>query len=153
MFCSESNHDVKDLMPNACGLERMAVGLSTDALLDPKFAARFCEPACQNSCPNIIDLFTKLVAVEGDLYSNLLSSNQQKLLLAHNFLINLNCLFLVQVSICQTCATFSGQKHEASLLDMASCTNTQGFWESMLLLPPSNKFRMMSFCVYIPPWI
>ncbi|KAJ7526609.1 hypothetical protein O6H91_16G014500 [Diphasiastrum complanatum] len=72
----------------------MAVGLSTDARLDPKFAARFCEPACQNSYPNIIDLFTKLVAGEGDLYSNLLSSNQQKLLLAHNFLINRIAFFL-----------------------------------------------------------
>ncbi|KAJ7243872.1 hypothetical protein O6H91_09G092400 [Diphasiastrum complanatum] len=56
---------------NACGLERMAVGLSTDGLLDPKFAARFCEPACQNSCPNIIDLFTKLAAGEGIYLPNL----------------------------------------------------------------------------------
>ncbi|KAJ7516260.1 hypothetical protein O6H91_22G050200 [Diphasiastrum complanatum] len=95
----------------------MAIGLSTDGLLDPKFAARFCEPACQTSCPNIIDLLTKLAVGEG--------------------------IYL------QTCATFSGQKHEASLLDMASCTNMQGFWENMLLLLPSNKFRMMSFCVYI----
>jgi hypothetical protein len=50
---------------NACGLERMSVGLSTDLLLDSHFADMFCSSECLNNCPNLIDLYISLAAGEG----------------------------------------------------------------------------------------
>ncbi|XP_051130483.1 uncharacterized protein LOC127251057 [Andrographis paniculata] len=50
---------------NACGLDRQAVGISTVALASPDFTARLCSPACYNSCPNIVDLYSNLAAGEG----------------------------------------------------------------------------------------
>jgi len=50
---------------NACGLERMAVGMSTDSLLEPEFSRKLCSSQCRNSCPNIVDLYVNLAAGEG----------------------------------------------------------------------------------------
>jgi hypothetical protein len=51
----------------ACGLQRITVGLSTDALLEPAFTHRFCfSPDCRSKCPNIDDLYTRLAAEEGE---------------------------------------------------------------------------------------
>eukprot|EP01018_Ginkgo_biloba_P016565 Gb_38854 [translate_table: standard] len=49
----------------ACGLERMSVGVSSDALLEPHFTDKLCSPQCQNNCPNIVDLYLNLAAGEG----------------------------------------------------------------------------------------
>ncbi|KAL3530831.1 hypothetical protein ACH5RR_010153 [Cinchona calisaya] len=56
---------------NACGLDRKAVGISSDILLDPRFAAKICSPDCSNRCPNILDLHQDLALVEGMLLSEL----------------------------------------------------------------------------------
>ncbi|MCO5552865.1 hypothetical protein L7F22_006383 [Adiantum nelumboides] len=48
-----------------CGLQRLSVGLSTDALLERDFTKRLCFSECRSKCPNINDLYTKLAAEEG----------------------------------------------------------------------------------------
>ncbi|KAH7287516.1 hypothetical protein KP509_32G059500 [Ceratopteris richardii] len=48
-----------------CGLQRMSVGLSTDALLERDFTRRLCFSQCRRNCPNINDLYTNLAAEEG----------------------------------------------------------------------------------------
>eukprot|EP01018_Ginkgo_biloba_P033343 Gb_21780 [translate_table: standard] len=50
---------------NACGLERMSVGMSTDSLLEAEFAKKLCSSKCHNNCPNIVDLYLNLAAGEG----------------------------------------------------------------------------------------
>merc|ERR1711915_233474 len=50
---------------NACGVERLAVGMSTDALADGHFTKKLCSPNCYNKCPNILDLYFNLAAGEG----------------------------------------------------------------------------------------
>jgi hypothetical protein len=50
---------------NACGLERMAVGMCTDSLLDPESTRKLCSSECRNNCPNIVDLYVNLAAGEG----------------------------------------------------------------------------------------
>ncbi|KAI5082230.1 hypothetical protein GOP47_0001973 [Adiantum capillus-veneris] len=48
-----------------CGLQRLSVGLSTDALLEREFTKRLCFSQCRSKCPNINDLYTKLAAEDG----------------------------------------------------------------------------------------
>ncbi|KAJ7524113.1 hypothetical protein O6H91_18G078400 [Diphasiastrum complanatum] len=50
---------------NACGLERLSVGLSSEGLLVRNFVEKLCSSSCQDSCPNVVDLFSKLAAGEG----------------------------------------------------------------------------------------
>jgi hypothetical protein len=50
---------------NACGLERMVVGMSTDSIHEPEFSTKFCSSECRNNCPNIVDLHVNLAAGEG----------------------------------------------------------------------------------------
>nr|ABK26944.1 unknown [Picea sitchensis] len=50
---------------NACGVERMAVGMSTDALVDGRSTRKLCSPNCYNKCPNILELYFNLAAGEG----------------------------------------------------------------------------------------
>lgn len=50
---------------NACGLERMAVGMSTDCLLESESSRKLCSSKCRNNCPNIVDLYVNLAAGEG----------------------------------------------------------------------------------------
>jgi hypothetical protein len=49
----------------ACGVERMAVGMSTDSLAERAFTKKLCSPRCYNNCPNIVDLYFNLAAGEG----------------------------------------------------------------------------------------
>ncbi|KAK9158952.1 hypothetical protein Scep_005526 [Stephania cephalantha] len=49
----------------ACGVDRNAVGISSDSLLEPQLAAKLCSPACFQNCPNIVDLYFNLAAGEG----------------------------------------------------------------------------------------
>eukprot|EP01018_Ginkgo_biloba_P016570 Gb_38850 [translate_table: standard] len=51
----------------ACSLERMSVGVSSDALLESHFTKKLCSPQCQNNCPNIVDLYLNLAAGEGSI--------------------------------------------------------------------------------------
>ncbi|XP_041997262.1 uncharacterized protein LOC121747312 [Salvia splendens] len=49
----------------ACGLDRSALGISSDSLLDPRFANQLCSNRCYANCPNIVDLYFNLAAGEG----------------------------------------------------------------------------------------
>ncbi|KAI5070975.1 hypothetical protein GOP47_0013226 [Adiantum capillus-veneris] len=60
-----------DACMKACGVTRLWVGLSTDALLERSFIQRLCLPSCKDHCPNIMDLFTKLAVEEGVYLPNL----------------------------------------------------------------------------------
>lgn len=50
---------------NACGVERMTVGMSTDSIAERGFTNKLCSPRCYNDCPNIVDLYFNLAAGEG----------------------------------------------------------------------------------------
>ncbi|XAR53597.1 hypothetical protein NMG60_11022211 [Bertholletia excelsa] len=54
-----------DSCVEACGLERTALGISSDSLLEPQFTQKLCSPQCFHGCPNIIDLYFNLAAGEG----------------------------------------------------------------------------------------
>uniref|UniRef100_A0A0C9S698 TSA: Wollemia nobilis Ref_Wollemi_Transcript_11442_880 transcribed RNA sequence n=1 Tax=Wollemia nobilis TaxID=56998 RepID=A0A0C9S698_9CONI len=50
----------------ACGLERMNVGLSSDDLVEySPLSSKLCSDKCQNNCPNIVDIYFSLAAGEG----------------------------------------------------------------------------------------
>ncbi|KAK2641920.1 hypothetical protein Ddye_023683 [Dipteronia dyeriana] len=50
---------------SACGVDRKAVGISSDSLLQPQFTAKLCSNACYQSCPNIVDLYFNMALGEG----------------------------------------------------------------------------------------
>ncbi|XP_044508101.1 uncharacterized protein LOC123227388 [Mangifera indica] len=50
---------------SACGVERKAIGMSSDSLLQPQFIAKLCSPQCYQACPNIVDLYFNLALGEG----------------------------------------------------------------------------------------
>ncbi|KAL6545203.1 hypothetical protein OROHE_009868 [Orobanche hederae] len=50
---------------NACGVDRKALGISSDSLLESRFAGKFCSVECYRGCPNIVDLYFNLAAGEG----------------------------------------------------------------------------------------
>ncbi|GFP82225.1 hypothetical protein PHJA_000365700 [Phtheirospermum japonicum] len=50
---------------SACGVDRKALGISSDSLLDRTFVGKLCSKACYSSCPNIVDLYFNLAAGEG----------------------------------------------------------------------------------------
>lgn len=54
----------------ACGVERMAVGISSDSLLDSQFTAKLCSPACYHTCANVVDLYFNLAAAEGNSFES-----------------------------------------------------------------------------------
>ncbi|XP_016460005.2 uncharacterized protein LOC107783540 [Nicotiana tabacum] len=49
----------------ACGVDRNALGISSDALLESRFTNKLCSLACYKHCPNIVDLYFNLAAGEG----------------------------------------------------------------------------------------
>ncbi|KAL3524281.1 hypothetical protein ACH5RR_017115 [Cinchona calisaya] len=49
----------------ACGLDRHALGISSDSLLESRFTQKLCSPPCYCNCPNIVDLYFNLAAGEG----------------------------------------------------------------------------------------
>ncbi|XP_030532984.1 uncharacterized protein LOC115742686 [Rhodamnia argentea] len=49
----------------SCGVDRRTLGISSDALLEPRFAYQLCSSKCYGSCPNIVDLYFNLAAGEG----------------------------------------------------------------------------------------
>ncbi|XP_027065874.1 uncharacterized protein [Coffea arabica] len=60
-----AEHIETDECVSACGVDRNAVGISSDAFFEPLFTAKLCSPACYQNCPNIIDLYFNLAAGEG----------------------------------------------------------------------------------------
>lgn len=63
---------------NACGLERMAVGMSTDSIHEPEFSTKFCSSECRNNCPNIVDLHVNLAAGEGISIASMCESQKSR---------------------------------------------------------------------------
>lgn len=51
----------------ACGLDRKALGISSDALLESQFTHKLCSVKCLNQCPNVVDLYFNLAAGEGTI--------------------------------------------------------------------------------------
>ncbi|XP_047974099.1 uncharacterized protein LOC125216431 isoform X2 [Salvia hispanica] len=49
----------------ACGLDRSELGISSDSLLEARFAKQLCSNRCYHNCPNIVDLYFNLAAGEG----------------------------------------------------------------------------------------
>lgn len=49
----------------ACGLERVTLGISSDSLLESRFTEKLCSPQCYQGCPNVVDLYFNLAAGEG----------------------------------------------------------------------------------------
>ncbi|KAL6533166.1 hypothetical protein OROMI_027278 [Orobanche minor] len=50
---------------SACGVDRKALGISSDSLLDSRFSGKLCSVECYRGCPNIVDLYFNLAAGEG----------------------------------------------------------------------------------------
>ncbi|MQL94337.1 hypothetical protein Taro_026991 [Colocasia esculenta] len=50
---------------DACGLERVTLGISSDSLLESRFTEKLCSPRCYQGCPNVVDLYFNLAAGEG----------------------------------------------------------------------------------------
>ncbi|XP_060176453.1 uncharacterized protein LOC132606826 isoform X2 [Lycium barbarum] len=69
-------HIETDECVEACGVDRNSVGISSDSLLEPQFAAKLCSPACYERCANIVDLYFNLAAGEGVYLPDL--CNKQK---------------------------------------------------------------------------
>ncbi|KAB2622021.1 hypothetical protein D8674_024203 [Pyrus ussuriensis x Pyrus communis] len=49
----------------ACGVDRKAIGISSDTLLDPRVLNKLCSTACYHKCPNIIELYFNMAVGEG----------------------------------------------------------------------------------------
>eukprot|EP00253_Pinus_taeda_P033871 PITA_33871 len=62
----------------ACGIERLAVGMSTDALGEGRFTRKLCSPDCYNNCPNVLDLYFNLAAGEGIYLPSLCDAHRSK---------------------------------------------------------------------------
>ncbi|AED96208.1 photoassimilate-responsive protein PAR-like protein [Arabidopsis thaliana] len=62
----------------ACGLDRKALGISSDALLESQFTHKLCSVKCLNQCPNVVDLYFNLAAGEGVYLPKLCESQEGK---------------------------------------------------------------------------
>ncbi|KAL8102271.1 hypothetical protein AgCh_026956 [Apium graveolens] len=60
-----------DSCVNACGVDRSSVGISSDSLLEPQLTAKLCSAACNQNCPNIVDLYFNLATREGVFFLDL----------------------------------------------------------------------------------
>ncbi|KAL2227075.1 uncharacterized protein LOC105160472 [Sesamum indicum] len=54
-----------DACIDACGLDRSALGISSDSLLESRFVRKLCSQQCYRGCPNVVDLYFNLAAGEG----------------------------------------------------------------------------------------
>nr|XP_011468451.1 PREDICTED: uncharacterized protein LOC105352623 [Fragaria vesca subsp. vesca] len=54
-----------DKCVKACGVDRDAVGISSDAFLEPHFLKNMCTANCYEKCPNLVELYFNLAAGEG----------------------------------------------------------------------------------------
>ncbi|KAL3518118.1 hypothetical protein ACH5RR_020707 [Cinchona calisaya] len=60
-----NGHIETDECIRACGLDRNVVGISSDTLIDSRFASKICSSGCSDNCPNIVDLYNDLALAEG----------------------------------------------------------------------------------------
>ncbi|XP_010553262.1 PREDICTED: uncharacterized protein LOC104823394 [Tarenaya hassleriana] len=83
-YCRTSEVDVEGMVNHvetddcmaACGVDRKTVGISSDKLLEPGFAAKLCSRACYDNCPNIVDLYFNLAAGEGAFLPDLCEAHR-----------------------------------------------------------------------------
>jgi hypothetical protein len=66
-----SDHIETDDCINACGVDRMTTGISSDALHESHTSVKLCSADCYQNCPNIIDLYFNLAAGEGVYFPDL----------------------------------------------------------------------------------
>nr|CAB3465068.1 unnamed protein product [Digitaria exilis] len=59
-----AGHVESDACVRACGVDRAALGLPV-ATEDRRSLRALCSPACQDGCPNVVDLYATLAAAEG----------------------------------------------------------------------------------------
>ena len=62
----------------ACGLDRKALGISSDSLLESHFTQKLCSTKCYDGCPNVVDLYFNLAAGEGTILSPQVVLSQTK---------------------------------------------------------------------------
>ncbi|KAM7263595.1 hypothetical protein ACFE04_001278 [Oxalis oulophora] len=62
---------------DACGVDRKAVGISSDSFFEPYFASKLCSHACYHNCPNIVDLYFNLAAAEGAFLPDLCKKSRR----------------------------------------------------------------------------
>ena len=62
----------------ACGLDRKALGISSDSLLESHFTHKLCSTKCYDGCPNVVDLYFNLAAGEGTILSPQVVLSQTK---------------------------------------------------------------------------
>jgi len=63
---------------NACGVERMAVGMSTDALVDGRSTRKLCSPNYYKKCPSTLELYFNLTAREGIYLPHLCEAHRSR---------------------------------------------------------------------------
>ncbi|XP_047339896.1 uncharacterized protein LOC124943436 [Impatiens glandulifera] len=62
---------------DACGLDRYAVGISSDSLLDSHFmTSSLCSTICYEGCPNIVHLYYNLALAEGLMLDGVCKAQQ-----------------------------------------------------------------------------
>ncbi|CAI8604474.1 unnamed protein product [Vicia faba] len=59
------DHIESDQCIKACNLDRLSLGISSDALLESHFLEKLCSPQCYKNCPNVVDLYFNLAASVG----------------------------------------------------------------------------------------
>ncbi|KAG6555128.1 hypothetical protein Mapa_003163 [Marchantia paleacea] len=59
-------HIESDECLEACGLDRLTVGISTDGLQTGAFKEKICSDDCQRNCPQVINLYNIIYAEEGE---------------------------------------------------------------------------------------
>lgn len=72
----ESDHCI-----NACGVDRKALGISSDSLMESRFTQKLCSSPCHHNCPNIVDLYFNLAAGEGVFLPKLCEAQKENVLI------------------------------------------------------------------------
>lgn len=79
----ESNECVQ-----ACGVDRMTVGFSTDELTSHAFITKMCSRQCRNNCANLVDIYSNIIAGEGLTLSEFCGEQRRAQLIASRRLID-----------------------------------------------------------------
>ncbi|KAL2651671.1 hypothetical protein R1flu_019799 [Riccia fluitans] len=71
----------------ACGAERLTVGFSTDAFTTTGFTSKLCSTQCREGCPNLVDLYSNIIAGEGTTIAELCSEHRRSMLVREQQMI------------------------------------------------------------------
>ncbi|KAL6533167.1 hypothetical protein OROMI_027279 [Orobanche minor] len=111
---------------SACGVDRKALGISSDSLLESRFAGKLCSVECYRGCPNIVDLYFNLAAGEGNT----------QYIMVHAFVAmefsNLMSVFLPK--FCEALGS-NGRREMAEI-------QSSGFVNDKALSPSSDPFEV-----------